>query len=246
MKRLVRGPRAVLDAITSAPARIAMILIDQNEDRALGQVTRTARRKGIEVQRRPSAELDALCPSQAHEGVIAITGDYSYVDLDRLVAVAREREPEPLIVALDSVQDVHNVGALLRSIIAFGAGGLILCRHGGAPVTAAAVRVSMGASEHTAVTRVTNLANTLAELDELEFNIIGLDPTAKTALAEADLKGPTVVVLGSEAKGMRRLVRKKCNDLYSLPRLGPLDSLNVAVAGAVTLYEARRQREFGS
>ncbi len=241
MKRLVFGPRAVTEALRAAPRQINALFVDRTS-RAWTTISQTTKAAGVTPIPRSKNQLDSLSGPIPHQGVVAITGDYPYLDLDGLLA--RATHPE-LLLALDQVQDVGNLGSLIRSALAFDAQGLLLCRHGAASVTAAVVRVSAGATEHAAVTRVTNLARTLASLRDQGMTIVGLDAEGTVKLAELDLTGPVVLVLGSESKGLRRLVRQQCDHLATIPIPGTIASLNVAVAGAVALYEVRRQREVG-
>ncbi len=221
---------------------MALVLVAQGSRPAPG-VLDAARGAGVEVHERPREELDALAKGLRHQGVLAITGDYPYVDLDALLEAA-ERSPSPaLLLVLDSVQDVGNVGSLLRSAVGLGVDGVVLCRHNAAPVSAAAVRASAGASEHARVARVTNLANTLRRFRDEGLTVVGTAAEAPARLDEVDFTGPTALVLGNEGKGMRRLVRESCDVLASIPLASTLASLNVGVAGALALYEAQRQRE---
>lgn len=242
MKRLICGPRAVTEALRAAPRAVHLVLVADSARGPAADAALAAERQGVAVRRCSAAELDALGADLRHQGVIAITGEFPYLDLDGLLArVERAQEP-PLLLALDQVQDVNNLGSLLRSAVALGAHGLILLRHNAARISSAAVRVSAGASEHAAVARVTNLSRTLAELGERGVTTIGLDAAAPAPLDELDLTGPVALVLGGEGPGLRRLVKESCAALASIPLRGEIASLNVAVAGAVALYEVSRQR----
>jgi 23S rRNA (guanosine2251-2'-O)-methyltransferase len=242
MKRLICGPRAVTEALRAAARTIDLLLVADSARGAADAVASEAERKGVALRRCPLAELDALGADLRHQGVIAIAGDYPYLDLDGLLRRAERGPAPPLLLVLDQVQDVHNVGSLLRSAVALGASGVVLCRHGAARVSSAAVRVSAGASEHAAVARVTNLSRSLAELRERGLTTVGLDARAPRAVQEIDLAGPLALVLGGEGAGLRRLVRESCDTLASIPQRGQVASLNVAMAGAIALYEVARQR----
>jgi 23S rRNA (guanosine2251-2'-O)-methyltransferase len=199
-----------------------------------------AKQAGVLVEVRNAAELDAIANGVRHQGIIAIGGeDFAYFDLEGLL---REASSPELIVALDEITDVHNLGAIVRSCVALGADGVVTLRDRAAPVNAAVVRASAGATEHARIARVTNLSRALETFDERGIQSVGLDMSGDRTLDAVDFTIPTVLVVGSEGKGLRRLVRERCAVLARIPMAGPLGSLNASVAAAIALYEARRQR----
>jgi 23S rRNA (guanosine2251-2'-O)-methyltransferase len=163
-------------------------------------------------------------------------GPYPYVELEDLLAA-----PDPLVVVLDGVTDPHNLGAVLRVAEGAGASGVVIPKDRAAGVTAAAVKASAGASEHVPIARVTNLRRAIDRMKEAGLWVYAAE-VGGTPYTELDLTGPVGLVLGSEGRGMRRLVREGCDGAVSIPMLGAVGSLNVSVAAAVLLYEARRQR----
>jgi 23S rRNA (guanosine2251-2'-O)-methyltransferase len=245
MKRIICGPRAVAEALRSAPREINLLLLRHGQ-RAPDEIVQRAGRASIEVIPCPTERLDALAGDIKHQGIIAITGTFPYLDLEGLLARAQRAQGPALLLALDQVQDVQNLGSLIRSAVALDAHGLILCRHHAAGVSPTVVRVSTGATEHAAVARITNLSQTLVSLKKQDMTIVGLDAEGAVPIDELDLTGAVVLVLGSEGQGLRRLVRERCDHLASIPIPGPIESLNVAVTGALALYEARRQRKVSS
>jgi 23S rRNA (guanosine2251-2'-O)-methyltransferase len=168
--------------------------------------------------------------------VAAQVGPYPYVELEDLLAT-----PDPLVVVLDGVTDPHNLGAVLRVAEGAGASGVVIPKDRAAGVTAAAVKASAGASEHVPIARVTNLRRAIDRMKEAGLWVYAAE-VGGTPYTELDLTGPVGLVLGSEGRGMRRLVREGCDGAVSIPMLGAVGSLNVSVAAAVLLYEARRQR----
>ena len=168
-------------------------------------------------------------------------GSYSYLSLEELT----ERLPSPaLVVALDEVTDPHNFGAIVRSAVAFGASGIITLKHRAAPVTPVVVRASAGATEHARIARVANLVQALDHFRELDFDIVGLAVEGAEDLASHRRSDrSTVLVVGSEGKGLRRLVREHCTELVRIPMRGPIESLNASVAAAVALYALTSARE---
>lgn len=182
-------------------------------------------------------ELERLCGSPDHQGVVAEVDPYPYADPNALL-----RRPDALIVALDQVQDPRNLGAVCRSAEFAGAAGVVVPERRSAEVTAVVCKTSAGAVEHLEIAHVRNLADWLAEAKAGGFWIWGADADASEAPWDADLNGPTVLVLGGEGKGIRPRVASACDGLLALPRLGKLESLNVSAAAAAFLFEATRQR----
>jgi 23S rRNA (guanosine2251-2'-O)-methyltransferase len=184
-----------------------------------------------------AAELGRLAGSPDHQGIVAEVDPYPYADADELLT-----KPDALLVALDQVQDPHNLGAVARSAEAAGAAGLVIPSRRSASVTAATCKASAGAVEHLAIARVTNLNDWLARAKQAGGWIYGAEAGAKSPYTEIDLTGKVVLVLGSEGKGLRRLVAEHCDALVSIPVRGRVGSLNVSAAAAALLYEAVRQR----
>ncbi|HEX5930125.1 MAG TPA: 23S rRNA (guanosine(2251)-2'-O)-methyltransferase RlmB [Solirubrobacterales bacterium] len=198
------------------------------------------RRRVHRVWRAPETsgeELERLCGSPDHQGVVAEVDPYPYADPGGLL-----RSDGGLLVALDQVQDPRNLGAVCRSAEFAGAGGLVVPERRSAGVTAVACKTSAGAVEHLPVAHVRNLADWLGDAKEAGFWIWGADAGADSPPWEVDLKGPTVLVLGGEGKGLRPRVASACDGLVSLPQGGRIESLNVSAAAAALLFEARRQR----
>jgi 23S rRNA (guanosine2251-2'-O)-methyltransferase len=182
-------------------------------------------------------ELTRLAGSPDHQGVVAAVDPYPYADPEELLT-----QPASLIVALDQVQDPHNLGAVARSAEVAGASGLVIPSRRSASVTAAAAKASVGAVEHLPIAQVTNLADWLSRAKDAGAWIYGADAAAQTSYVDADLTGKVVLVLGSEGAGLRRLVAERCDVLVSIPVRGRVDSLNVSASAAVLLFEAVRQR----
>jgi 23S rRNA (guanosine2251-2'-O)-methyltransferase len=241
LKRRLCGTHAVAEALAARPRAIALLMVADDGPRSPHRdAIERAKQSGVLVEVRTANELDAIAKGVKHQGIIAIGGeDFAYYDLD---GVLREASQPELLVALDEITDVHNFGAIVRSCVALGADGVITLRDRAAPVNAAVVRASAGATEHARIARVTNLSRALEQLDERAIQSVGLDMDGDRTLDAVDFTMPTVIVVGSEGKGLRRLVRERCTMLARIPMAGPLGSLNASVAAAIALYEARRQR----
>jgi 23S rRNA (guanosine2251-2'-O)-methyltransferase len=187
----------------------------------------------------PAEELERLCGSPEHQGVVAEVDPYPYADSDSLFEAD---DGQGLVVALDQVQDPHNLGAVCRAAEVAGANGVVILERRAASVTPAACKASAGAVEHLPVARVRNLADWLAEAKESGAWIYGAAADAPKRYSDLDWIGRAVLVLGSEGKGIRPRVASRCDELVSIPTKGRVGSLNVSVAAAVVLFEAVRQR----
>ena len=177
-----------------------------------------------------------------HQGIALQVPPYVYAHPDDLLAAATSDVQPALLVALDNISDPRNLGAIVRSVAAFGGHGVLIPQRRSASVTAVAWRASAGAAARVSVARATNLNRTLGQWADAGVRVIGLAAEGDTALDELDAAGPVVVVVGSEGKGLSRLVRQNCDAVVSIPMAGPTESLNAAVAAGVVLAEIARQR----
>ena len=236
MKRLVAGPRAVVEALSGrASDAIAVVYVDRADTKTLDAIERAAKQSRVRVEPRERAEIDLLAGELRHQGVLAIAGEYRYAELEDVLAAAGD---PPLLVALDQITDPHNLGAIVRSAVAFGADGIVTTKDRAAPVTPVVVRASAGATEHARIVRVTNLARTLGELCTRDLEIVGLAGEGGERLSDLARGTGRVLVIGSEGRGLRRLVRERCDRLVRIDLAGPLGSLNASVAAGIALYEA--------
>jgi 23S rRNA (guanosine2251-2'-O)-methyltransferase len=238
----IYGVHAVRLMLERHPARVlALRLAERRDDPRVRALEELARLQQLPVQRIDAHALKQRLGDVAHQGVAAdITPLVPWTESELLAAL--ERSPAPLLLALDGVQDPHNLGACLRTADACGALAVIVPRDRAARLTPAARKVAAGAAETTPVVTVTNLVRALKLLKQSGLWIVGADPAAPKIAAELDLKGPLALVLGAEGAGLRHLTRKSCDFLARLPRRGAVESLNVSVAAGMLLYEAVRQR----
>jgi 23S rRNA (guanosine2251-2'-O)-methyltransferase len=242
MADYVWGRYPVLEALRSR-RRVHRVLIAQGpRDPALTQIQDQARRVGVIVETVSRRRLDELSKGANHQGVLAMTAPREYAELEDILARAKELGEEPLVVVLDAIQDVQNLGSLIRTAEAVGAHGVVIPEHRAAGLTPAVDKTSAGAVEFLPVARVTNLTRTLDDLKRQGLWCIGLDGDAEITYDQANLKGPIALVVGNEGKGISRLARQHCDQLIKLPMRGHIGSLNAAVAGSVALYEIMRQR----
>ena len=231
-QELIYGIRPVVEALQSRKREVSEVL----DTTGNAEVEKMAGAAGIPVKKVSRARIEELTRSGAHQGVVARVEPYPYSVLDEILAA-----PDPLIVVLDGVTDPRNLGAVLRAADGAGASGVVIPKDRAVGVTAAAVKASAGASEHVSVVRETNLRRALDRMKEAGVWVYAAE-VGGTTYTELDLSGPVALVLGSEGRGVRRLVREGCDGAVSIPMLGAVESLNVSVAAAILLYEARRQR----
>ena len=245
MKEFLYGRQPVHEALVAGRRQVFSILLARTDRPVdvLRSIRAMAQERAIPVHETDGRELDRVCGEVNHQGVAADVSGYPYEDLTSLLAHAQEQGEPPLLLILDHVQDPQNLGAILRAAETTGVHGVIIPRDRAVTVTAAAVRASAGAAEHLHVALVTNLAQTIESLKKHEIWVAGLEALPESRnYTEADLKGPLALVVGSEGSGLARLVRERCDFLIQLPMKGRINSLNVASATAVALFEIRRQR----
>jgi 23S rRNA (guanosine2251-2'-O)-methyltransferase len=242
-RTLIEGRRPVVEALRAGRPMDRILLASGAGRAALGELLDLAQRRGVEVQTVPRSVIDAEARSGAHQGVLAVVAPIQPIELAELLAVPLAGREPPFFLALDGVEDPHNLGALARSAEAAGCHGLIVPRHRSAPLSAVAVKTSAGALEHLPVAEVPNLARAVEQLRDAGVWCIGLDGTAEDSLFDLQLADePVCVVVGSEGTGLHRLVRNSCDALVRIPMSGNVESLNASVAGALALFEVRRRR----
>ena len=239
---LIEGRNAVIEALRAGTS-IDKIYIQTGEtDRTLGHIASTARAAGIVVVDADKRKLDFMSRTKAHQGVIALTSVREYVSVEDILAVAREKGENPLLVVCDEISDPHNLGAIIRTAECAGAHGVIIPKRRSAGLTSIVGKTSAGAVSYVPVARVPNIAALLKDLQKAGVWVFGTAAEGNTTLYDADLKGPAAIVIGSEGDGMTRLVREGCDFLVSIPMKGKISSLNASAAAAILLYEAVRQR----
>lgn len=205
------------------------------------EIQKLARERGIKTSELSTDKFNALAPGRNTQGVIAVVSGIQYVEIDTLITAAK-RSQYPLLVILDSIQDPHNLGAILRSAECAGADGVIITRHNSASVNDTVVKTSAGAASHLSICVVNNLSQSLDILKENGFWIAGSYLEGAKSYTEVDYKLPLALIVGNEEKGIRRLTADKCDFLIKIPMKGKIQSLNVSVAAGVLLFEINRQR----
>lgn len=239
---MVYGLHAVRSLLRRNPQRVARVYLQHGRhDARADEIERLARAAGRTVERIEAAVLQKRLGEAVHQGVVAEVAPLApWSEDDLLEAVTKTHHP--LLLALDGVQDPHNLGACLRTADACGVVALIVPRDRAAPLNATARKVAAGAAETTPIATVTNLARTLGVLKGAGLWIVGADADGPQRAQEVDLTGGRVLVMGAEGTGLRQLTRRHCDWLVQLPSVGAVESLNVSVATGMLLYEALRQR----
>ena len=235
---IIYGINPVLEALRSG--RVRRVRVGPRGDRRIEEALALARAQGVAVERADQAAIDRVAHGGVHQGIVAeieAPRDYSLRELVEAAAPAA-----PLIVVLDGVEDPHNLGAILRTVDAAGAHGLVRQSRHAAPLDGVAAKASAGAVARSKIATEVNIARAIEELKELGVWTVGLASVATESYDVVDLTLPTAIVLGAEGTGLRRLVQERCDRLVSIPMHGAVASVNVSVAAGVVLFEAVRQR----
>lgn len=244
MPEYIWGRNPIVETLHSH-RRIKRILLaeGQREAPVIASIVQEAERRHIPIQTVPRARLDQLSHGAVHQGCLAQVEERHYASTDQILAYAAEKQEVPFLLILDAIQDVNNLGSLLRTAEAAGMHGVIIPQHRAAEVNATVVKTSAGATEHLLIAQETNITRAIDYLKKQNVWVIGLAGEARTLYTDADLTGPLALVVGNEGKGISRLVREHCDLLVKLPMHGYVNSLNAAIAGSIAVYEALRQRQ---
>jgi 23S rRNA (guanosine2251-2'-O)-methyltransferase len=240
--RILYGIHPVKEALKASLPLREILLSATHPNPALQEILALAEGNAVPVRPADRRALDQMSGGRPHQSVIAVAEEFRYTELEDLLACLKKAPEKPLLLILDEIQDPQNLGALLRTALGCGAHGVILPKDRSADMTPAAMKASAGAAVHIPASRVTNLARTIDLLKEQGLWVFGAAGEAETPLFKIDFTVPLAVVIGSEGKGLRPLVRKKCDGLFSIPMKTPLASFNASVAGGMILYEVARQR----
>lgn len=237
----IEGKNPVLEALKSGRTVEKLLIARGNTEGSIREIISRAKENKIVIQEVDRKRLDEISQSGAHQGVVAYVTPYSYVEVEDILARAREKGEEPFLIILDEITDPHNLGAIIRSAECCGAHGVIIPKRRSVGLTPAAIKASAGAVEYLPVAKVTNLANLLDKLKEHGIWVAGADLDGQD-YTKQNLKGPIAVVIGSEGRGMGRLIKEKCDFIVKIPLKGSIESLNASVAAGILMYEVVRQR----
>ena len=238
---IIAGRNAVAEALRAGRAIDSVLLAKGDRAGSISALAAQCRRKGLLVQEVDSRKLDALCGPN-HQGIAALAACKETVTLDELFAAAEAKGEPPFFVVCDELEDPHNLGAILRTAETAGVHGVVIPKRRSAGLTSAVYKASAGAVEYVPVARVSNITDALREMKKRGVWVYGLDMDGET-WCSVDMKGAAAVVVGSEGRGISRLVKEQCDFIVSLPMRGHITSLNASVACGIVLYEAARQRQ---
>ncbi|MBE7035718.1 MAG: 23S rRNA (guanosine(2251)-2'-O)-methyltransferase RlmB [Ruminococcaceae bacterium] len=240
----VEGRNSVYEALAAGRPIDKIWISETVKPSGIKKLTDLAREKNVPVQFVKPQKVDSISQTDSSQGVVAVCSAVHYADLEDLFRKAEQKGTHPFVVIADEITDPHNLGAIIRSANAAGADGVIIPKNRSAGLDAVVAKTSAGAVHHTHVVRVTNLSQTAETLKEKGLWLVGADMSGESSLFESNMTGPIGLVVGSEGKGISRLMREKCDFMVRIPMLGETESLNASVAAAVMMYEIVRQRNF--
>jgi len=236
------GRKPVLEALRSRQPLEKVVIAFGTHGKAIDDIRRQARQNGVPVTEVDREKFRQIAGESSAQGVAAIGAIKTYVEVEDLLEIARQREEKPFLLILDEIEDPHNLGALIRTAECAGVHGVIIPRHHSASINETVAKTSAGASLHLPAARVANIVQTMEFLKENGVWFVGTDSAGEKLYSEMDYSGPIAIVVGNEGKGIRKLVKEKCDFLVRIPLRGKVESLNASVAGALVLFEAAKKR----
>ena len=240
---ILSGKNPVLEALRSGREMNKVWIAEGVKKAGVAELLQLAKEAGIIVQFVPKNKIDQLTDGAVHQGIAASVAAYRYAEIDELFELAAKRNEDPFFLILDELEDPHNLGSILRTADATGVHGVIIPKRRAVGLTGVVAKTSTGAIEHIPVARVTNLAQTVEDLKKRGVWIAGTDAKGSADYRRMDAKLPLAIIIGSEGKGMSRLLKEKCDFLYNMPMVGHVTSLNASVAAAILMYEVLRNRQ---
>nr|WP_314771029.1 23S rRNA (guanosine(2251)-2'-O)-methyltransferase RlmB [uncultured Peptostreptococcus sp.] len=241
---IIEGRNPIIEALKNNRPIEKIMVNKASKEGSIKKILAMAKEKKVIIQEVDRHKLDEMSESHAHQGVIAITSDYRYYDLDEILDIPKEKGEDPFFIILDGITDPHNLGSIIRTADAVGAHAVIIPKRRSVQITPIVAKASAGAVEYLPVCKVTNIVNTIKTLKENGLWIAAVDMDGQT-FYQQNLGGPLGLVVGSEGEGISRLVKQNCDFTVSMPMSGNVTSLNASVAGGILLYEVYRQRNAG-
>lgn len=238
----IEGRNPVIEALKSGRTINRIFVARGEREGSIRQIIAMAKDRRIILQYVDMEKIKAMSTTHSHQGVIAFAAAAKYVDVEDIIENAVGKQEDPFIIILDEIADPQNLGSIIRSADAAGVHGIIIPKRRAVGLTPVVAKTSAGAIEYVPVARVANIVQTIEKLKKLGIWVIGTDSDAGGTLYENDLKGPIALIIGSEGKGIGKLVKEKCDFLIKIPMKGQISSLNAAVASAIVMYEVVRQR----
>ena len=241
METIIEGRNPVIEAFRAGKEIDKLYILDGCQDGPVMTIKREARKRDTLIKYVDKDRLDNMSETGKHQGVIAVVAAYEYSEIEDMFALAAKKNEDPFFILLDSIEDPHNLGAIIRTANLSGAHGVIIPKNRAVGLTATVARTSAGALNYTPVAKVTNLAKTIEELKQKGMWFVCAD-MGGTPMYDLNLKGSIGLVIGNEGEGVGRLIKEKCDMVASIPMKGDIDSLNASVAAGVLAYEIVRQR----
>ena len=239
---IVEGRNAVTELLKS-DKDINKIFVQRGEKHgSINQIISLAKSKKIVIVEVDKSKLDVMSQTKNHQGIIAVVPPFEYSDIDEILEYAKSKEEDPFVVILDGIEDVHNLGSIIRTAETAGVHGIIIPKRRGALVNSTVSKTSAGAVQYMKIARVNNLNDAIKELKDKGLWIYGTDMEAKNYYYEEKLLGPIALVIGSEGFGISNLVKKNCDVLIKIPMKGKITSLNASVSAGIAIYEVVKQR----
>ncbi len=239
---IVAGRKPVIEALNAGMPIEKIYILRGTHGDPIDAIRNLARQKNILCSDVDKHLIDKFSRETHSQGVVAIVGTKEYTDIDEILSIASTKNEKAFILLFDEIEDPHNLGALIRTAVCFGAHGGIIPKHNAVPVNETVAKTSAGASAYFPIAKVTNVVAAIEELKEHGVWIVGTDASAQQSFTGVDFSMPIALVIGNESKGIRRLVKEKCDFLVKIPMSGSFDSLNASVAGALVMYEVFRKR----
>lgn len=236
------GKQPVLEALKSHQPIDAILIQHGVKGTSIEHIKRLARERNVVLKEISKERLKEIVGDTPSQGVVASISGFHYTEVDEILTIATERHEHPFLLVLDEIEDPHNLGALIRTAECAGVHGVIIPKHSAASVNATVIRVSAGATAHIPIARVTNIVQTLDMLKSSGVWIIGAEMKSERLYYELDYSGALAIVIGNEGRGIRRLVKQRCDFLVTIPMSGKIESLNASVAGALVMFEAAKAR----
>ena len=240
-ENIIEGRNPVEEALLSGVSIDKIFISETANKNALGKIFDLARKNGVPFSFVSAKKIDGMSESRRSQGVIAIASDAEYSTVEEILAESREKGKAPFIIIADEITDPHNLGAIIRTANASGADGVIISKHRSAGVNSVVAKTSAGAVYHTKIAKVASLPKTIDLLKKEGIWVFGADMEGKESIFEADLSGALALVVGSEGKGIGKLIKEKCDFLVKIPMVGKTESLNASVAASIIMYEVLRR-----
>lgn len=245
MSRVIYGINPVREALVANSDDVEKVCYSSRDKPPIKDILAICRKSGVKTFHDQKEKLDKLSECDSHQGVVAVIADFKYCHIEDILDTWRAGSGKAFILILDGIQDPHNLGAIIRTAESAGLHGIIIPSDRAASVTSTVEKVSAGAVEHLKIAKVTNISRAIDELKAKGVWVAGAEADEGLSLYDADLDVDLALVVGSEGKGMRPLVKQKCDFIFSIPMEGMVNSLNVSVSAAISIYETLRQRRAG-